>query len=269
MFNGKDKKILCWNMLNKKKCNYGNKCVFAHNLNEQKIEPLRHKIYSMIKYSNDLSNINLESDPNLYENLLQLTKVCSSCNRGLCPGGYNCRNGAINFKLRICYDDLVYGNCKRPNCHSIHLTERGLTPYNRKKNDEIFINIEELNDDDHIIKDKQLDNLINKNENNPIVEYSNKSNMINYKKIIDSNNENSENNKKPYINYNNKINKKRNELNEISGVLLTEKFFLNHLTNDKNDKYSSDSDSIEEDVDKMIEYLNNDSSDDDNSIFLV
>lgn len=266
MSNGKDnsKKILCYNMLNKKKCNYGNKCMYAHSLTEQKIEPLRHKIYSIIKYNTDLSNIDLNVDHNLYENFLQLTRVCSLCSKGQCPGGYNCRNGAINYKLRICYDDLVYGQCRRISCHSVHLTEKGLKPYNKSKNEEIYINVKEpdetkpLNDDVDIIISNSK---VSSNENKP--------GALNYRKIIDENNNNSKPNiKNNNYNQNNKFNKRRQELDEVTGILLTENFFINQLVNKNNcDEDSSDSDKGE-DVEKMIEYLNNDNSDDE-SIFLV
>ena len=260
--NGKDncKKILCYNMLNKKKCNYGNKCMYAHSLAEQKIEPLRHKIYSIIKYNTDLSNIDLSVDHNLYENLLQLTRVCSLCSKGQCPGGYNCRNGAINYKLRICYDDLVYGHCKRVSCHSVHLTEKGLKCYNKTKNDEIFINVKEP-EDSKILND-DINEIIStcKSSSN-----DNRSCTLDYRKIIN------ENNNKPVIknnNQNNKFNKKRQELNDVTGILLTESFFLNQLANKNNCEDNSSESDKGEDVEKMIEYFNNNSSDDE-SIFLV
>jgi len=82
----------------------------------------------------NLSNIDLISDQKLHEALLQLTKMCSLCNKSLCPGGYNCRNGAINMKSKICYEDFMFGNCKRNNCLAVHLTQRGFVPFNRQKN---------------------------------------------------------------------------------------------------------------------------------------
>jgi len=127
------KKILCYNILNNKKCNYGNKCLYAHGLAEQKIEPLRHKVYTIIKNTDNLNNINLINDNNLFDTILQLTKVCTMCNKNICSGGYNCKNGAISNKYKICYDDLIFGNCKRVTCGSVHLTKKGLIPYNVQK----------------------------------------------------------------------------------------------------------------------------------------
>jgi hypothetical protein len=127
------KKILCFNMMNNKKCGYGNKCMYAHSLSEQKIEPIRHKLYTLIKAADNLNNIDLINDQKLYDSMLQLTRVCSSCSKGLCPGGYNCRHGAISIKCKICYEDLVYGNCKKQNCQSVHLTQKGLIPFIKQK----------------------------------------------------------------------------------------------------------------------------------------
>ena len=129
------KKILCYNIISGKKCNYNNKCLYAHNLNEQNIDPIRVIAYDIIKdNTKDLSNINLIENNKLYETLCQLTKVCTSCEKKMCSGGYNCRNGAISRDLKICYDDLVYGNCKYTKCNYIHLTTRGLVPYLKQKN---------------------------------------------------------------------------------------------------------------------------------------
>jgi len=129
------KKILCYNIISGKKCNYNNKCLYAHNLSEQNIDPIRVIAYDIIKdNTKDLSNINLIENNKLYETLCQLTKVCTSCEKKMCSGGYNCRNGAISRDLKICYDDLVYGNCKYTKCNYIHLTTRGLVPYLKQKN---------------------------------------------------------------------------------------------------------------------------------------
>lgn len=127
------KKVLCFNMLKYKKCNYGTKCMYAHSLNEQKVEALRHKVYSIIRYTHDLSGINLVDDEKLFKTIQQLTRVCPQCVKNICPGGMNCRHGAINTKTRVCYNDLMRGDCCVPDCTSVHLTHRGLVPYNAQK----------------------------------------------------------------------------------------------------------------------------------------
>lgn len=132
--NNNMKKILCNNIISGKKCNYGNKCLYAHSLDEQNVNPIRAKVYDILSKNNDLSDINLIEDNKLYEALCQLTKVCSSCERQICNGGKNCRNGAISKTFKICYDDLVYGNCKYAKCNFVHLTNRGLVAYLKQKN---------------------------------------------------------------------------------------------------------------------------------------
>ncbi len=127
------KKMLCYNTINHGSCVYGNKCIYSHSLAEQKIEPLRHKVYTILKNKYDLSKIDLINDKKLFDTMLLLTKLCFTCCKGQCPGGYNCRNGAINAKFRICYEDLMYGNCRKNKCTSVHLSERLLIPYIQQK----------------------------------------------------------------------------------------------------------------------------------------
>lgn len=232
------KKILCFNMINNGYCNYGTKCLYAHDLSEQKIEPDRLSVYTLIKGTNDLNNINLLTDEKLYNNLLQLTKICVSCFRNLCPGGYNCRNGTIHPKYRVCYDDLVYGNCKKPSCSSIHLTNRGLICYNQqkknKRDSEFFGRQSDINKDNKIIEITDNSELKQKNYNK---------------------------HKKHDIHI-----LKRN-LNNVQGVLLDEKFILTHFGRNINNNTTSDSDDDEE-IKKMKEYINNDSESADESIFI-
>lgn len=123
------KKMLCFNILNGRNCCYGKKCMYAHNLEEQKIEPIRERVYNIIQTSKNLATIDLIMDCQLFDTMLQLTRICPQCSRNDCPGGYNCRNGAINNSYRICYDDLIYGTCKKSSCCSIHLSKNGLIPY--------------------------------------------------------------------------------------------------------------------------------------------
>lgn len=234
--NDNQKRVLCVNMLNNKKCNYGNKCMYAHNLSDQKIDTVRHKVYTIIKCADDLSHINLIYDEKLYKTMLDLTKICSLCNKGLCPGGYNCRNGALNIKCRICYEDLVYGNCKRNNCQSVHLTDKKLVPYMKQKNKYL---------------DKERSNDYNKRNNSS--ENLDKEYFIKYPKKINDN----------------KNNKIKCELNNIKGILLTENFLMTHFGKHNKDYYSSDSEN-EEEIEKIIKYLNDDDNNsDDESIFDV
>lgn len=122
------KKMLCNNMIKHSICSYKTKCMYAHSLEEQKLEDIRQQAYDIIKSDYDLSNIDLKNNIDLFNNLLSLTNVCNKCVNGICPGGYNCKFGAINNTFRICYVDLTSGNCIE-NCKHIHLTKRGLIPF--------------------------------------------------------------------------------------------------------------------------------------------
>lgn len=124
-----NKKILCKNIISNKECMYNKTCLYAHSLDEQKMIPIRKYLYSMIKFGSNLETIDLIKNDNLLKELIILTKVCLSCQRNECAGGYNCRYGAISEKYRVCYDDLYYGQCSRPLCNSVHLTLRGFVPY--------------------------------------------------------------------------------------------------------------------------------------------
>jgi hypothetical protein len=225
------RKIICFNIIKQKKCNYGNKCMYAHSLEEQKVDQYRIMAYKILKSKSNLSNLNLLEDEKLYETLIQLTKVCSMCVKGFCSGGYNCRNGAINHSYKICYIDLVSGNCKNINCDSIHLTLRNLVPYNTQKNN--FNNLSVIT----VIGDpKNTTKFKNKLTNDDI-----------------------------FYKCNNNVKK---ELDNIKGILLTDEFMLKHFGKNNNNNVYSDSDTTE-DLDKMIKYFNDNDSDSDESIFLV
>ena len=122
------KKILCKNITNSGKCIYNNKCLYAHGLEEQKIEPIRTIAYNMIKTKDDLSHIDLYNDKELYDHLKDLSHVCQSCNNGTCTGGYNCKHGACDKIYVICQTDLNKGTCDNV-CGKIHLTINRLMPY--------------------------------------------------------------------------------------------------------------------------------------------
>jgi len=123
------KKTLCKNIGIFGSCIYGSKCKYAHSLEEQNIEPLRKQIYDLLKNDTDLSNINLFEEKNIYMEFLLLTKLCYLCNDNKCSGGYNCKNGSYDKKFIICISDLNTGKCNTKVCCKIHLTSRGLIPY--------------------------------------------------------------------------------------------------------------------------------------------
>lgn len=251
--NMNNKKILCYNMINNKVCHYNNKCMYAHSLSEQKVESIRHKAYTILKSDSDLRTIDLINDEKLFTTLKTLTRVCTLCIKNICPGGYNCRNGAINYKYKICYEDLINGNCSKPNCLSLHLTDRGLIPYNVQKaihmNNDIF-NIKEIQNlkKNTIWENKPASVLINNSTKKEVKEYSTLQKYNNIKKT-------------GYLN-------KKYIKDNIEGVLLTDKIISLKFGN-RLDEISSDSEDDNE-IDKIAEYINNDSEHDsrfDESIF--
>lgn len=139
------KKLLCYNIVNNCKCVYKNKCMFAHALEEQIREPMRQYIYNMLFVWDDLSEINLNEDKALLDELIVLTKECKNCINKKCPGGYNCKFGVCLREHKICYNDLMYGKCYNMlmevntdnnvlcKCiNGIHLSEKKLIPQNQR-----------------------------------------------------------------------------------------------------------------------------------------
>lgn len=145
------KKLLCYNIVNDIKCSYKNKCMFAHNLQEQIKESIREYIYNIINDMSDLSNINIKEDKELFTELLIFTKECKNCINKKCPGGYNCKFGACSINQKICHNDLLSGKCMNTltneilenkiiikRCQNgIHLTEKNLIPYYQRTSTEI------------------------------------------------------------------------------------------------------------------------------------
>jgi hypothetical protein len=242
----KTKRILCINAIKGRTCNYGTKCMYAHSLNDQKIDTIRHKVYTILKNDNNLKNINLIKDKKLFAILGQLTKVCYQCSKNDCHGGYNCRNGAINQKYRICHDDLMYGICRRHNCGGIHLTSRGLIPYcSQTDNQKKQLNSDTLTDE------CSLESVGSKSSVPTIRETEH------IDKILKT------------INKKDKccIKSKRTLNKNSNGVLLTDNFLVNHYNNIKKNKkivsFDNTSSTDEEDVIiKMKNYMEKENSED-------
>ena len=119
---------MCQNFITNNNCTYGDKCVYAHNLREQKIDVRRKKILEIILSDENLDKYNPSINKDIYKELQNFTKLCTDCENGKCTGGYNCKFGSPDKKYLICYDDINYGNCLLENCSKIHLTKRGLKP---------------------------------------------------------------------------------------------------------------------------------------------
>lgn len=123
------KRVLCYSYVTQGECPYGIKCVYAHSIKEQNIDPLRKKVYDILDNNVPLNDIDFVHDNDLYKTFLQLTRTCYGCENNTCVGGYNCKKGAIDLRHTICYDDLYSGECQYGNtCDKIHLTKRRLVP---------------------------------------------------------------------------------------------------------------------------------------------
>jgi hypothetical protein len=128
-----NKTILCNSYINKTKCEYKNKCTFAHNLSEQNINQDRKIAYEIVKSKKTIDTDNL--DKNIYNELCILTRVCEKCVNNKCVGGYNCSRGAIDPKYQVCYNNLVCKSCSNSKCTSLHLNhqkQKSPTKYQKK-----------------------------------------------------------------------------------------------------------------------------------------
>lgn len=123
------KRVLCYSYVTQGECPYGIKCVYAHTIKEQNIDPLRKKVYDILNSNTPLNDIDFVHDIELYKTFLQLTRTCYGCENNMCVGGYNCKKGAIDLEHTICYDDMYNGECQYGDtCDKIHLTKRRLVP---------------------------------------------------------------------------------------------------------------------------------------------
>lgn len=125
------KKMRCLNIINGDSCTYGDKCLYAHSLDEQKVDGVRKTALDVILKRKDLSDIDLSTNKKLYSHLKCMSSICQKCKEGRCTGGYNCKHGACNSGCVICLEDMNKGTCNSK-CGNIHLTDRGLVPYGVK-----------------------------------------------------------------------------------------------------------------------------------------
>jgi len=122
------KKILCQNVILNGSCMYTDRCLYAHKIDEQKIDIKRKKIFDLLDSTCDLSFIDINKHNDIYKEFLLFTKPCLDCLNNKCTGGNNCKFGSPNIKYIVCYDDLNYGKCEDSECNRKHLSKRGLKP---------------------------------------------------------------------------------------------------------------------------------------------
>jgi hypothetical protein len=107
------KRLLCFSVIKGDACTYGDRCTFAHTLNEQIINIDKIYIYQII-LDNNLMNFYSLTNPktdDIYHQLLFYTHVCPKCISRVCMGGYNCKYGTHTPHLKICKNDLLTGEC--------------------------------------------------------------------------------------------------------------------------------------------------------------
>lgn len=126
-----NKRIMCHNVLNKRRCKYGSGCVYAHSSEEQKVDKVRQQAYRYIREKLDMSDVDLDTDQELLSTFITLTKLCYRCSKNMCPGRDNCRDGAVCQEQRVCYDDLMT-RCYREDCNKIHLSKQNLKFSNKR-----------------------------------------------------------------------------------------------------------------------------------------
>jgi len=146
----KNKRLMCNNILKTTKCCYGDKCVFAHSLKEQRKDPIRKFIYNIINKKDDVNNIEIIHDKNIIKILYLFTKKCLSCEQNKCPGGYNCNTGVISSQYILCEHDLSHGFCVSSKCNKLHLSKKG---YVINKN-YTQLNIDMSDTEKHVIYDE-------------------------------------------------------------------------------------------------------------------
>ena len=130
IYNLNKNRMICCNILNNNTCHYGSKCLYSHSYDEQFKDPIRKIAYKYIQEECDLSTVSLIKNKDLFHALKQLTKMCKKCFDLVCPGGYNCNYGVFDKKYQVCYSNLMTGRCLVTNCQMVHLTNKGLVPYN-------------------------------------------------------------------------------------------------------------------------------------------
>jgi len=120
------KKLMCKNILTNGKCSYENKCLYAHNLNEQNMDHKRKLVYDIIMGRIPYINNDIQIDDEIYKIFIQLCKICDLCSKNKCPGGFNCKHGVFDKQYQVCADDLRDGVCYNITCSKIHLTNKGI-----------------------------------------------------------------------------------------------------------------------------------------------
>jgi len=185
------KRLICFSMINNEECLYDDRCIYAHSLEEQLIDPARKTIYKIVldeHLMNTFPSFVYETEY-VYNQLMFVTYLCKKCKDNKCTGGYNCKHGANLNELKICRNDLMAGQCTNDTFVMVisksiidkildgatydvakyvacrdghHLTHRGLVPYNKYKQ-QLENNNKKTLQSIRYINDNVTDNIINNN----------------------------------------------------------------------------------------------------------
>ena len=132
------KRVLCKNVIEGNGCNYRLTCLYAHDLDEQKIDQHRQNAIRILKNNTIDNNGIVDSD--MQTVFLLYTKTCPQCIINKCVGGYNCKYGAPINDLVVCADDILE-ECSDKHCNKIHLRCNGFVfnEEQQKINEEFLI----------------------------------------------------------------------------------------------------------------------------------
>jgi len=222
--------------------------MFAHTIDDQKVDGVRKDAYDIIKSQGQLDHIDLYENKELYNELIKLSNICPKCIKKCCPGGYNCKYGVFSKDYQVCLDDLNIGSCNRRYCSLVHLSLNGLISYQEQKKK-------------HEYK-KEINTILKPIDNNVWVKPS----PFLFSDVV-------KRNKSDIF-----IKKSKNKMDlsgiskkELEGITLSDKYFKNHPDYSYGDAYSSDSFETEDEVRRTKEYLHSDNCDsdyEDESIFV-
>jgi hypothetical protein len=113
-------------MIENGSCDYQSKCMYAHSIDEQNIEPIRKLANEIVESNQDLSDYDRIKDKELYKTFLDMSRICENCVNNKCTGGKNCKHGIKDKTKLICETNLKFGNCSDLDCKKTHLSNRGL-----------------------------------------------------------------------------------------------------------------------------------------------
>lgn len=118
MYN-QERKLICFSMIYKTPCMFGQECTYAHSLQEQIVDDFKRMVYQIILDRNlkFLPHMPYHIGQRYYENLMIMTRICHACTNHECTGGYNCYNGVFDSSIKLCRNDFLTGDCKNTLCH--------------------------------------------------------------------------------------------------------------------------------------------------------